>query len=104
MSLLRDLVATAGDALRLSSDLMQCKLAAQKRTLKRALSRLFLFLTLYLATLLAVGVSVGFLLYGTFVLVARAAGVGPAGLILGGSLLVISLVLLAATGSMWRRL
>jgi len=104
MSLLRDVAATVGDALRLSSDLMQCKLAAQRKTLKRVLGRVFLFLVLSCATLLVVGTGVGFILYGVFILVARTAGVGPAGLILGGSLLGIALVLFLATWMVGKRL
>ncbi len=55
MSLLRDLVATLGDALRLSSDLMRYKLEAQTQALKRGAGRLGLCLSLYLAAALVIG-------------------------------------------------
>lgn len=104
MSLLRDMVATLGDALRLSSDLMRYKLEAQAQALKRTAGRLGLCLSLYLAAALVIGTGIGFILYGVFILVARVAGLGPAGLIVGFSLLLIALILLLAARSAARRL
>lgn len=104
MSLLRDLIATAGDALRLSGDLMRYKVEVQAQALKRGVGRLGLCLSLYLAAALVIGTGIGFVLYGVFILVARATGLGPAGLIVGVSLLLIAVVLLLAARSAAKRL
>jgi hypothetical protein len=104
MSLLRDLVATLGDAMRLSSDLMRCKLDAQTQVLKRKAGRLGLCLSLYLAAALVIGTGVGFILHGVFILAARAVGAGLAGLIVGGTLGLIAVVLLRSARSAAKKL
>jgi hypothetical protein len=104
MSLLRDLVATLGDAMRLSSDLMRYKLEAQAQAVKRKAGRLGLCLSLYLAAALVIGTGLGFVLYGVFVLLSREVGAGVAGLIVGGSLGLIAVVLLLAARNAARRL
>jgi hypothetical protein len=104
MSLLRDLVATVGDALRLSSDLMRYKVEVQAKALKRSAGRLGLCLSLYFAAALVIGTGVGFVLYGVFILVARATGLGLAGLIVGVSLWLIAVLLLVAGRSAAKRL
>ncbi len=104
MSLLRDFVATLGDAMRLSSDLMRYKLDAQTQVLKRKAGHLGLCLSLYLAAALVIGTGVGFVLYGVFILAARAVGAGLAGLIVGGTLGLIAVVLLLAARSAAKKL
>ena len=91
MSLLRDLVITVGDALRLSNDLMRYKIDVQARSIKRGVSRLATKVVVYLTTLIIVAVGVGFLLCGAFILIARAIGsAGVAGLIVGAAILLVA--------------
>jgi len=96
MSLLRDLVVTAGDALRLSSDLMRYKIEAEKKALKHTMRLVTRSLILVLTGLLLAATGVGFLLYGVFVLVARVAGPAAAGLIIGVVVLLIASIFLLA--------
>lgn len=103
MSLLRDLIVTAGDALRLSNDLMRCKLEVQARAVKRTVRRVGLFLTLAVVAALLAGTGVGFILYGVFVLIARETGLVAAGLILGFALLLLAAVVFLLGRSMASR-
>lgn len=103
MSLLRDLVITVGDAMRLSSDLMRYKLEAQTKALKRGLSRGVLFLTLSVIGLLLAGTGAGFILSGIFVYVARETGPALAGLIIGLALLVVAIVVFLVGRAVLRR-
>jgi len=92
MSLLRDLIVTAGDALRLSNDLLRYRLEAQAQTVKRTVRRVGVFLTLAAMAALLAGTGVGFILYGIFVLVAQQTGLVAAGLLVGFGLLVLALI------------
>jgi hypothetical protein len=92
MSLLRDLIVTVGDGLRLSSDLMRHKVAVETQALKRTASRMVTFLALALFAVLLAGAGVGFLLYGVFILIAKATGLAAAGLIVGFVLLLLAVV------------
>ncbi len=98
MSLARDLVTTAGDVLQLLTDLMQCRIAAQTRTIKRGVSRVAVCVAACMASLILATVGVGFILYGAFVLIAKAIqSAGAAGLIIGIVVLLIA-VIVAVTG------
>jgi hypothetical protein len=97
MSLLRDLVITAGDAVRLSSDLMRYKLETETKAIKRGISRTIAFLAFCLLALLLAAMGFGFILYGAFVLVADKTGLGAAGLIVGFAVLAFA-VLVALVG------
>ncbi len=103
MSLLRDLIVTAGDALRLSNDLMRYKLEAQARAVKRTVRRVGLFLTLAVIAALLAGTGVGFILYGIFILVARETGLVAAGLLVGFGLLLLAAIVLFVGRSMASR-
>jgi hypothetical protein len=93
MSLLKDVIITIGDALRLSSDLMRCKLQAQTKVVKRGVGRVVTWLITCLASLVLVAVGGGFLLYGAFVLLAEVINSpGAAGLIIGAVILLAALV------------
>jgi len=93
MSVLRDLVITVGDILRVSSDLMRCKLEAEKKVIRRGTSRLIVRLMLGLTSLLLAAVGTGFFLYGVFVLLARVTdSPGVAGLIIGFAMLLTAIV------------
>ncbi len=99
MSLLRDLVITVGDAVRLSSDLMRYKLEAETKVIKRSISHTAVGLVFYLLAFLLAAAGFGFILYGAFVLVAHKTGSGAAGLIVGfGVLLLAVLVPLVGRG------
>ena len=104
MSLLRDLVVTAGDAMRLSGDLMRYKIEAEKKAFKETTSRVFTSLMLVLTGLVLAGTGAGFLLYGVFVLVARATdSLAAAGLIVGFAILLLAGVFLLAGRSTMTR-
>ena len=103
MSLLRDLVVTAGDAMRLSSDLMRYKIEAEKKAFKHTMGRVFASLALVITGLALAGTGAGFVLYGIFVLVARATGLAAAGMIVGAAVLLLAgIFLLAGRGVMSR--
>lgn len=93
MSLLRDLVIAAGDALRLSSDLMRCKLEVETRAVKRGISRAAVCVVFYLVAFLLAAIGIVFILYGAFVLIARETGPGAAGLIVGFAVLLMAALL-----------
>jgi hypothetical protein len=100
MSLLGDLLKTASDAMRLSSDLMRYKLEMKTRSVKRGISRIVICIGMGLVALGFVGGGIGLLLYGAFVMVANELGPGPSGLIIGAaSILVAGLLMLIACGS-----
>jgi hypothetical protein len=93
MNLLRDMLTTANDAIRLCSDVMRYKIAKETRAVKRGVSRIGICLT----ALGFVGAGIGLLLYGAFTMVADALGPGPSGLIIGAaSMLFASLLVLLA--------
>lgn len=92
MSLLRDLVITAGDAARLSSDLMRYKLETETKAIKRGVSQTAVYLTFCLLAFLLAAVGFGFILYGAFVLVAYETGPGAGGLIVGFAVLLLAVL------------
>ena len=92
MSLVRDVLVTMGDVLRLSSDLMRYKVQVEARIIQRVVNRLTTYVAVFLASVILAGTGVGFILYGVFVLLARAINsAGVAGLILGFVLLLIGI-------------
>lgn len=92
MRLMRDLVATAGDVLRLSGDLMRYKVEMEKKLIKRIVGRVMASLAVFLASAVMAGIGIGFILYGIFVLLAAAmASAAAAGLILGFVLLLVAI-------------
>lgn len=93
MSLLRDMIVTLGDALRLSNDLMRHKLEAQAKALKRGIGRLMMGLAFLMTAVVLAGTGAGFLLFAVFVYIARATGPAAAGLIVGFGLLLIAIVM-----------
>ncbi|OHB64554.1 MAG: hypothetical protein A2Y77_14150 [Planctomycetes bacterium RBG_13_62_9] len=103
MSLLRDVLITAGDALRFSSDLMRYKFDAQTKALKRSMGRLAFCLALYAAAVLLLGTGVGFILYGLFMHIAFTWGSVPAGLIIGVAVSLIAVLLLLIGRILMRR-
>jgi type III secretory pathway component EscU len=104
MRLIRDLVMTVGDALRLSGDLMRYKVEMQTRIIKRVLNRLTMYVAFFLASVILAGVGAGFILYGIFVLLARAINsAGAAGLILGFVLLLVAIATAITGRSMFSR-
>jgi hypothetical protein len=104
MSLARDLVTTAGDVVRLLTDLMQCRMAAQTRTIKQGVSRVAICLAACMASLVLAAVGFGFILYGAFVLIARAIrSAGAAGLIIGLVVLLIAVIAAVAGRSLMTR-
>lgn len=103
MSLLRDLVMTAGDALRLSSDLMRYKFEVEARAVKRSIGQVMASVAVYFAALLLVGTGVGFILYGFFILVARETGLAAAGFIIGVAVWVVAGILILIGRSMAHR-
>lgn len=92
MSLLRHLTVVIGDGLRLSSDLMRHKVAVEMQALKGTANRVVVFLALALFAVLLAGTGVGFILYGIFILIAKATGPAAAGLIVGFVLLLLAVV------------
>jgi hypothetical protein len=92
MSLLRDLVVTVGDALRLSSDLMRRNLEVRSQAIKRTVGRLVTTLVFALAAACMATVGAGFLLYAIFVYIARETGFPAAGLIMGTGMLLLAIV------------
>jgi len=104
MSLARDLVTTAGDVLHLLTDLMQCRMASKTQTIKRGLGRVAMCFAACMASLTLAAVGFGFILYGAFVLIARAIGSGgAAGLIVGIAVLLIAVIVAAAGRSLMAR-
>jgi len=94
MSMVRDVVVTIGDALRLSGDLMRYKVQMETRIIKRVVNRLTTYVAVFLASVILAGIGVGFILYGIFVLLARAINsAGAAGLILGFILLLLAIAM-----------
>lgn len=93
MSMVRDVLATLGDALRLSGDLMRYKVQIETKFMKRVVTRATMYLAVFLASVILAGIGVGFILYGIFVLLARAINsAGAAGLIMGFVLLLAAIV------------
>jgi hypothetical protein len=100
MGLLRDLVATLNDSMRLATDIMRLRLEEKKRAAKRGVTRLGVCLVMGLIALGFVGAGIGLLVYGAFVLVANQLGPGPSGLIIGvASVLLAGLLMLLVCGS-----
>ena len=92
MSVVRDVVVTIGDVLRLSGDLMRYKVQMEKRIIKRVVNRATTYVAVFLASMVLAGIGVGFILYGIFVLLARAINsAAAAGLILGFVLLLTAI-------------
>jgi hypothetical protein len=104
MRLIRDLMRTVGDAVRVSGDLMRYKVEMETKIIKRVLSRLTTYVAIFLASMVLAGVGAGFILYGVFVLLARAINsAGAAGLILGFVLLLAAIVIAITGRSMFSR-
>jgi hypothetical protein len=100
MNLLRDLTITAGDALRLASDLVRYKIEQQKKTVKRGASRIGVCLAVGLVALGFLGAGIGLLIYGSYVMVANQLGPGPSGMIIGAAcMLLAGLMMLLACGA-----
>lgn len=100
MSLLGDLLKTAGDAMRLSSDVMRYKLEVKTRAVKRSISHIVICLVMGLVALGFAGAGIGLLIYGFFILVANALGPGSSGLIVGAAaILFAGLLMLVACGA-----
>jgi hypothetical protein len=101
MSLLRDLLATANDALRLCSDVMRYKIEKETRAVKRGASRIGICMGIGLIALAFVGAGIGLLLYGAFAMVASALGPGASGLIIGAASILFAglLVLLVCAAT-----
>ena len=100
MSLLGDLLKTAGDAKRLSSDVRRYKLETQKTAVKRGVSRIAVCLAMGVIALGFVGAGMGLLIYGSYLMVAHKLGPGPSGMLIGfGCILVAGLLMLLACGA-----
>jgi len=100
MSLLRDLVITARDAIRLGDDLLRYKIQSKARTVKRSMMRIAICIGVGLAALGFVGGGIGLLIYGSFAMVANELGPGPSGLIIGAAcILFAGLLVLLACGT-----
>lgn len=94
MSVIRDMLVTIGDALRLSGDLVRYKVQMQTRIIKHVMNRLTMYLAVFLASMILAGIGVGFIVYGIFVLLARAINsAGAAGLILGFAMLLVAIAM-----------
>ncbi|MGE5295374.1 MAG: phage holin family protein [Solirubrobacterales bacterium] len=91
MSLLRDLVVTVGDALRLSSDVMRRNIEVQSKAIKRGIGRIVASVALAMAAACMAAIGSGFLLYAIFVYIARETGFPAAGLIVGVGLLLLAI-------------
>jgi hypothetical protein len=97
MSLLGDLLKTASDAMRLSSDVIRYQMESKRRAVRRGISRFVVCLGMGLIALGFVGGGIGMLIYGSYILVAHALGPGPSGLIIGAaSILFAGLLMLLA--------
>ena len=104
MSVVRNVLVIIGDALRLSGDLMRYKVQMEKRIVKRVINRLATYVAIFLASVILAGIGVGFILYGIFVLLARAINsAGAAGLILGFILLLLAIAMAVMGRSVWSR-
>jgi hypothetical protein len=90
MSLLKDLVATAGDALRLSSDLMRYKLEDKAKAVRQGMRRMATCAIFGLIALGLAAAGIGFILYGAFYLIAWVTSPGASGLIVGFAVLIIA--------------
>jgi len=100
MSVLGDLLKTAGDAMRLASDVMRYQMESKKQAVKRGAARIGMCIALGLVALGFVGAGIGLLLYGSFVLVAYKIGPGWSGFVIGiGCFLLAGLLMLLACGS-----
>lgn len=100
MSLLGDLLKTASDAMRLSSDVIRYQMVTRKRAVQRRVSRFVICIAVGLIALGFVGAGMGLLLHGAYLLVAHAVGGGPSGLIIGAaSILLAGLLMLLACGT-----
>lgn len=100
MNLLRDLTITAGDAMRLASDLVRYKIEQQKKTVKRGAGRIGICLGVGLVALSFLGAGIGLLIYGAWAMVANALGPGPSGLIIGAAcMLFAGLLVLLVCGA-----
>jgi hypothetical protein len=100
MGLLRDLVVTANDTVRLVSDVARFKLEEKKKIAKRGAMRLGVCMAVGLVALGFVGAGIGLLVYGSFVMVANQLGPGPSGLIIGAaSSIFAGLLMLLVCGS-----
>lgn len=100
MSVLGDLLKTAGDAMRLASDMMRYQMESRTRAVKRGASRIGVCIAMGLVALGFVGAGMGLLLYGAYVMVAHELGRGPSGLIIGfASIVLAGLLMLLACGS-----
>jgi len=97
MSLLGDLLKTASDAMRLSSDVIRYQMESKRRAVKRGISRIVICIGMGLIALGFVGGGMGLLLYGAYLMVAHELGRGPSGLIIGAaSILFAGLLMLLA--------
>jgi hypothetical protein len=92
MSLLRDVVVTVGDALRLSSDVMRRNLEVRSKAIKHTVGRIVVTVIFALMAACMAAVGAGFLLYAIFVYIARQTGFPAAGLIVGFGLLLLAIV------------
>jgi hypothetical protein len=100
MSLLGDLLKTAGDAMRLSSDVMRYKFETKTRAVKRGISHIVICMAMGLVALAFAGAGIELLIYGSFVMVANALGPGPSGLIIGAAaILLAGFLMLVACGA-----
>jgi hypothetical protein len=103
MSLLRDLLKTANDAIRLASDVTRYQMENKKKAVQRGVGRIARCCVIGLVALGFVGAGIGLLLYGSFVMVANELGPGPSGLMIGAASIVLAgLLMLLACGSMRR--
>jgi hypothetical protein len=83
---------------------MRYKVEMETKIIKRVLSRLTTYVAIFLASMVLAGVGAGFILYGVFVLLARAINsAGAAGLILGFVLLLAAIVIAITGRSMFSR-
>jgi len=95
MSVLGDMLKTAGDAMRLASDVMRYQMERKTQAVKRGASRIGICIVMGLVALGFVGAGMGLLLYGAFIMVAHELGRGPSGLIIGfASILLAGLLVL----------
>jgi hypothetical protein len=101
MSLLGDMLKTAGDAMRLASDVMRYQMERKTTAVKRGASRIGICLAMGLIALGFVGAGMGMIIYGSYVMVAYKLGPGASGLLIGfGCVLVAGFLMLLACGSM----
>ena len=94
MSLLGDLLKTASDALRLSSDVIRYQMESKRRAVRQGISRIVICITTSLIALGFVGGGVGLLLYGAYLMVSHELGRGPSGLIIGAASILFAYLLM----------